>query len=110
MKLETLKQGTSFQRIAVIPLNYPDGFFLNWIPKGQLRTKRDPRILCQELTCSWLSPQTTRYVSLSAPSSQTRLWPFANLVLDLRFIAPDGGVIDIVDYLEYKIIRPVTQI
>jgi len=108
--METIKQGGLFQRTLPIPIEYPDGFFASYTPLGQVRVKRDHRILLANLSFVWLDPVTTRFLTISVNSALTQLWPLADIVVDLRFVSPQGNIVDVQNFAEYRVIRPVTEI
>lgn len=82
------KRGDTFRKLAIVPPELADGYFIGWTVAAQLRAVRGE--LIDDLTVEWLEPAaTTRCLAITA--TDTSLWPLGVHEFDVQFIRTSDG-------------------
>ena len=82
----SIPQGGTFEVLASIPMNFPDGHFAAYATQSQLRSLAGG--LISTLQLSWADPLTTRVLKLR--SNDTATWPIGMAQFDILFTSPTG--------------------
>jgi len=80
------KRGRSFDLVATIPEQFPDGHFVGWTVASQIR--RGNGDLVADLQVTWLDAATTRHLHLL--QLDTHGWPVSTVYMDVQLTRPDG--------------------
>jgi hypothetical protein len=101
------KRGDTFDRVLLIPeATFPDGYFLLWDVKAQIRTSRAK--LVAELVTTWADPAAdTRLLRLF--SDPTTLWPLGDLELDVQFTRQADDFVRSTETLIVRVLKDITQ-
>lgn len=102
----TTKRGDSFEFLATLPSDYPDGYFVGWEVSSQIRTKQYQNLVA-ELTCEWVDPVTTRTVKVS--KIVTTDWTVGVAEMDVQFVRTSDQTTVSTDTIEVNIIKDITR-
>jgi hypothetical protein len=80
------KRGDSFELIATLPEQFPDGHFSGWSVASQVR--RSSGELVADLETDWVDAATTRHIHLQRLDTTT--WPVSTVYMDVQFTRQDG--------------------
>lgn len=109
-KLQTInfKRGSTFSFMFAVPVEVPDGFFRNWVPKAQLRKSRSDtdRGLVADLECYWNDEVKARQIIVRQLT--TDHWPLGEMELDIRLESASGEHIQ-TSTIIIKIERGITR-
>lgn len=102
------KRGTAFSFVIETPSTTPDGFFMDWEVKAQIRKQNNsnPSGLIANLSTSWDDTEITRNLTISDNFTDT--WPIGLAEVDVLFMSSTGQKIRSSVYT-FDIIRGITQ-
>jgi hypothetical protein len=98
------KRGASYSRTIDIPETLPDGYFIGFDVRSQIRDSREN--LIEELDVEWIDPVTTRQLALVC--EDTSKWPLGTTYMDILFTRNDGWKISS-DTVKTEITRNETR-
>lgn len=101
------KRGDSFDQIVPISEAFSEGSFkTGFTITAQIRTKKYNKLI-SDLSCTFLDPDTTRYLRLMQMNTST--WPLGEAVVDVQFVITDTGYTFSSESIPFTIIQDVTS-
>lgn len=100
------KRGDSFEYLATIPSDYPNGYFVGWTVASQIRTAKYQDLVA-DLVCSWVDAVTTRTLKVS--KIVTTDWPIGNAEMDVQFVRTSDQTTISTDTIEINIVKDITR-
>jgi hypothetical protein len=102
-----VKREDTFDQIAPISEAFPDGSFVEGVTvTAQIRTKKYNKFI-SALQCSWIDPETTRYLRLLCLDTTT--WPLGDAAVDIQFVRDADGYTFSSETLPFTIIKDITS-
>ena len=102
------KRGDTFNYVAAIPLNKPDGYFAEFEPTCQIRRKNGS--IMATVATSWVDPVTTRLIQLKCDASVTELWPIGEAKLDIQLTRVSDGYVQSTTTVEVEVVEDITRV
>lgn len=102
----TTKRGDSFEYLATIPSDYPDGYFVGWIVASQIRTSKYQDLVA-DLECAWVDLVLTRVMKVS--KIVTTDWPVGLAEMDVQFVRTSDQTTISTDTIEVNIVKDITR-
>lgn len=99
------KRGDSFDYVTTIPDSFPDGHFVGWEVKAQVRNPSTGALIA-DLETSWANPATTRTLKLL--KLDTKTWSPGKAEFDVQFTRTSDGYILSTATVSLTIIKDVT--
>lgn len=100
------KRGDTFRYAYPVPDIFPDGYFVDWTPRCQIRDLFG--VFMAEATCAWVDIGTTRTLVINAEAPVTKTWTLGKLVADIQFSSNLNGTVYTLLTIQINCIRDIT--
>lgn len=102
-----IKHGDTFEQVVPISDAFSDGSFSDGVTiTSQIRTGKYNKLI-DDLVCSWVDPDTTRFLRLY--KTDTTAWPLGDAAVDIQFINQADGRIFSSETILFSIVKDITS-
>lgn len=102
-----VKKADTFDQIVPISDAFPEGAFTEGVTiTAQIRTGKYNKFIA-DLNCSWVDPDTTRFLRLLCIDTST--WPVGDAAVDIQFVNDADGYTFSSETLPFLIVRDITS-